>query len=476
MYFYHNAFAFFTGRILTPQVKKEPTTRTESTTCVPTTKQCRKSTTRVPSSLYRTSTTLMPAIGKSALHVPTNLPAKSSACVSKLEASEDRPSLSSSYSTVGTHADRAEEDSAASSDGDISVKNGFPGSHALAGTSTDTIYSSDEVTNITKSKNTDNVKSNATSCSANGNNSAVASCSANGDDSGVKASDGRQGVPCRIPVTGQSTVLPANIWQQQFTAAELVDLCAKSSSSVPTNLFTKSAANLSRPCKLTDNPGSSKSITIPVLPGSSKDMSIVHCSGDAGNTSVIMGSADTAVHFNDNANLAGSMHTGDNFKDSEDSIAAGHDFAGSDEGSKRGHFRCEHCPYVTKDNYHLERHTRAHTGEKPFKCDVCPRAFSMKYKLNQHKHRHTGERSFKCNLCPATFTYMQALTVHKATHTGQKPYRCKLCSVSFDSRVKLVEHNAGHSKEVSSKCSLCSRVFYRTCELVAHMVAHHKIH
>lgn len=437
MYFYHNAFAFFTGRILTPQVKKEPTTSTESTTCVPTTKQCRKSTTRVPSSLYRTSTTLMPAIGKSALHVPTNLPAKSSACVSKLEASEDRPSLSSSYSTVGTHADRAEEDSAASSDGDISVKNGFPGSHALAGTSTDTIYSSDEVTNITKSKNTDNVKSNATSCSANGNNSAVASCSANGDDSGVKAADGRQG-PCYAKGTvrkstssGKWTIVPTNVCRKstttvptkkgvKFTKTAPSNLCRKSTTTALTNLHQKStktapiylckkstttvptkrkksSAYVTRPRKLDSSSSSEPGAAVLTRPISSREVTTTQSDNAGSNTrKIAVGvtssntAAKTGVHDNDN-NIARGRNHGDDARDieasSDDDITKDPDFVLKDASRKGGIFKCPNCQYVAKLKYHLEQHIRVH---HPFKCDSCYLMFSTRYSLQIHMRTHSG--------------------------------------------------------------------------------------
>ncbi|XP_077548408.1 uncharacterized protein LOC144161653 [Haemaphysalis longicornis] len=77
---------------------------------------------------------------------------------------------------------------------------------------------------------------------------------------------------------------------------------------------------------------------------------------------------------------------------------------------------CEQCKYETVRPYHLKRHRRTHTGERPHQCSHCNKAFRRKSNLVDHLRTHTGERPFRCHLCPAAFARRPTLECHVYTH------------------------------------------------------------
>ena len=53
-------------------------------------------------------------------------------------------------------------------------------------------------------------------------------------------------------------------------------------------------------------------------------------------------------------------------------------------------FPCDICEKSFKKKYHLIRHTRIYTREKPYECEICKKAFSSSSSLTYHKSVHTG--------------------------------------------------------------------------------------
>ena len=54
-------------------------------------------------------------------------------------------------------------------------------------------------------------------------------------------------------------------------------------------------------------------------------------------------------------------------------------------------FKCPICFKGLSSSWHVTRHMRTHTGEKPFLCTVCDLRFSVKNNLKRHmisKHGH----------------------------------------------------------------------------------------
>ncbi|KAH9383073.1 hypothetical protein HPB48_023803 [Haemaphysalis longicornis] len=124
-------------------------------------------------------------------------------------------------------------------------------------------------------------------------------------------------------------------------------------------------------------------------PRGSNANSTAHCTGDGESTIVLVGSTNTATSSNEDFNIAGSRHTGDNSRDGKD-ISLYSCLAVSDMGSQQGQFSCELCPYVTKYKSHLEQHIRVHTGwsghveEVLSKGSLCSRMFDYACALQSH--------------------------------------------------------------------------------------------
>lgn len=83
-----------------------------------------------------------------------------------------------------------------------------------------------------------------------------------------------------------------------------------------------------------------------------------------------------------------------------------------------GRHKCPFCSKAFAQQWHLGRHVRIHTGDRPFRCPVCPMAFNQKSTLAGHLRRHTGDKPFQCNLCHMVFSWKSALVKHLQQQHG----------------------------------------------------------
>jgi transcription elongation factor Elf1 len=64
------------------------------------------------------------------------------------------------------------------------------------------------------------------------------------------------------------------------------------------------------------------------------------------------------------------------------------------KSKSRRNFSCETCGKAFPSQYHLDRHVRVHTGERPFGCRVCDARFAVAYNRRAH------ERQYHPNFAP----------------------------------------------------------------------------
>ncbi|XP_039301407.1 zinc finger protein 628-like [Nilaparvata lugens] len=85
-------------------------------------------------------------------------------------------------------------------------------------------------------------------------------------------------------------------------------------------------------------------------------------------------------------------------------------------GKKIKLYSCADCSYETRWIYHLKRHMRKHTGEKPFSCELCDYKCAQSSALKSHIRTHTGEKPFSCEYCDYKFAQFGTLKSHIRKH------------------------------------------------------------
>ncbi|KAK4107096.1 hypothetical protein N656DRAFT_764020 [Canariomyces notabilis] len=119
----------------------------------------------------------------------------------------------------------------------------------------------------------------------------------------------------------------------------------------------------------------------------------------------------------------------------------------------------------------------AETESRRFRCDIpgCTKSFTQKNNLDKHRRAHTGERPYKCKLCGQGFTQTVNLRTHTRRHLGEKPHKCNKCGKAFPQRGNLTQHMRTHDRTKTWVCKLdnCGKKFTWRGNLKPH---HNKFH
>ena len=74
---------------------------------------------------------------------------------------------------------------------------------------------------------------------------------------------------------------------------------------------------------------------------------------------------------------------------------------------------------IFSDSHHVEHSDQTRSNRK-HKCPLCSKGFPSRYKLERHIRAHTGEKPFVCNVCGAGFSQNCHLKSHSLTHMSVK--------------------------------------------------------
>ena len=136
-------------------------------------------------------------------------------------------------------------------------------------------------------------------------------------------------------------------------------------------------------------------------------------------------------------------------------------------------YRCNKCPFLSKDFKSLDKHHEKDHGREPFKgsdsqsfpCGKCPRRFQELSMLINHSKDHP-ENVHQCEECRWRFTSHRRLNEHcRCTH-DTKHFSCDTCGKSFSSNDDLYRHQV--SKHIHL-CHICYNQFLSKSELKDHM-------
>ncbi|KAM4663456.1 uncharacterized protein O3C94_011703 [Discoglossus pictus] len=135
-------------------------------------------------------------------------------------------------------------------------------------------------------------------------------------------------------------------------------------------------------------------------------------------------------------------------------------------------FACTQCGKCFHEKFQLVTHQRIHTGEKPFSCPQCGKCFREKSKLDRHQRIHMGEKPFSCSECSKCFFHKSGLLKHQRIHAGERPFTCFECGKCFSQKTTLVVHQRVHTGEKPYECSKCGKCFSQKSGLLSHEVIH----
>ncbi|OCT72913.1 zinc finger protein 184 [Xenopus laevis] len=89
-------------------------------------------------------------------------------------------------------------------------------------------------------------------------------------------------------------------------------------------------------------------------------------------------------------------------------------------------YKCPVCFRIFEYLSYLQRHSIAHSQQKPHVCKICGKAFKRTSHLTRHKYTHFGGKPCQCQICHRRFRDAGELTRHEQSHAGERPYQCDI--------------------------------------------------
>jgi DNA-directed RNA polymerase subunit RPC12/RpoP len=111
-------------------------------------------------------------------------------------------------------------------------------------------------------------------------------------------------------------------------------------------------------------------------------------------------------------------------------------------------FKCSQCTKSYASKQHLIRHQR----NSHLKCSHCSRVFAKKSELNKHINARKGfarAQVYRCEFCFKTFVRKFHLQRHRRVHTHEKPFKCSQCPRAFSRQDNLKKHILLHDDDIA---------------------------
>ncbi|XP_063291504.1 zinc finger protein 714-like [Pelobates fuscus] len=110
-------------------------------------------------------------------------------------------------------------------------------------------------------------------------------------------------------------------------------------------------------------------------------------------------------------------------------------------------YTCPVCFRIFEYLSYLQRHSIAHSQQKPHMCTICGKAFKRTSHLTRHKYIHFGGKLFQCQVCQHRFRDTGELTRHQKIHTFENHHQSDVCHRHFGEQTMLQHHiDSKHTK------------------------------
>ncbi|XP_060126650.1 zinc finger protein 397-like [Zootoca vivipara] len=127
---------------------------------------------------------------------------------------------------------------------------------------------------------------------------------------------------------------------------------------------------------------------------------------------------------------------------------------------------CSICGKSFVHRSSLNRHMKAHTGERLHKCSDCGKKFSPA--VSKGKTADAGKKTYRCAKCEGGSRPKPSLNGRKRTNW----FRCLECGHNSNCLSHLLRHQRIHTGEKPYPCPICGRKFRQTTHLVRHERTH----